>query len=213
MEHRYHVGDPQQREAGLAHAVSAARRGELVVVNVDGAHALITDAFSHVGVERIRTLRARPGMNVPVLVPRASTVDGLAWLTGDADPAARTLMRDCWPGPLTIVAPAQPSLPWTCTPDGVVAVRMPMHPWTLDILRTLGPAATVPTHRAGEAPHVDVDAVWEAIGAVASVYLDGGPLLPDQTSSIVDVTDGTPRLTREGAFTRAHLTNLVPDLG
>ena len=212
MQHRYDIADPGQREAGLAHAVSAARRGELVVVNVDGAYALITDAFSHVGVERIRTLRARPSMNVPVLVPRAETVDGIAWLSGDSDLAARTLMRDCWPGPLTLIARAQPSLPWTCTPDGVVAVRMPMHPWTLDILRTLGPAATVPSNRPGEPAHADVEEVWASIGDVASVYLAGGPTLPDQLSTIVDVTDATPRITREGAFSREYLVGLVEGL-
>lgn len=212
MQHRYDVTDPGQRDAGLAHAVSAARRGELIAVNVDGAYALITDAFSHAGVERIRTLRARPTMNVPVLVPRAETVDGLAWLTGDSDLAARTLMRDCWPGPLTLIARSQPSLPWACTPDGIVALRMPMHPWTLDIVRTLGPTATVPSNGPGQPPHADVDEVWAALGDVVSVYLDGGPTLPDQASTIVDVSEPTPRITREGAFTREYLATLVEGL-
>ena len=212
MQHRYDVADPEQREAGLAHAISAARRGELVALNVDGAYALITDAFSHAGVERIRTLRARPSMSVPVLVPRAETVEGIAWLSGDSDLAARTLMRDCWPGPLTLIARVQPSLPWNCTPDGVVAMRMPMHPWTLDILRALGPTATVPTNRPGEPAHADVDEVWAVLGDMVSVYLDGGPTLPDQTSTIVDVTEPSPRITREGAFTREYLVELVEGL-
>ena len=212
MIHRYDGSDPQQRAEGITHAVSACRRGELVVVNLDGTYAVITDAFSHKGVERIHALKGRTGMTVPVLVPRLDTVDGIAMLVGESAIAARTLMRDCWPGPLTLLARVQPSLPWKCTPDGVLAVRMPMHPWTLDIVRALGPTANVPTHAPGDAPHVDVADVAAALGETISVYLDGGPCLPDQTSSIVDVTGDTACVTREGAFTRAQLATLVPGL-
>ena len=212
MIHRYDGSDPQQRAEGVTHAVSAARRGELVVVNLDGAYAVITDAFSHKGIERINALKGRSAMMVPVLVPRLDTVDGVAVLAGESGVAARTLMRDCWPGPLTLLARVQPSLPWKCTPEGVIAVRMPMHPWTLDIVRALGPTANVPTHGPGDAPHDGAAAVEAALGDAVTVYLDGGPCLPEQTSTIVDVTDAVARIVREGAFSRDHLAALVPDL-
>ncbi len=208
--HRYNGADPVQRAEGTTHAVAAARRGELVVANLDGVYAVITDAFSHKGVEAINALKERTAMTVPVLVGKADTADGIAMIVGASGVLARTLMRDCWPGPLTIIGRVQPSLPWKCSPEGIVPVRMPMHPWTLDIVRALGPTANVPTHLAGADPHTSVDEVIDALGDAASVYLDGGPCLPDQTSTIVDVTGDQAIITREGAFTIDYLATLVP---
>lgn len=212
MIHRYDGTDPQQRAAGITHAVAAARRGELVIANLDGSYAVITDAFSHKGIERITAWKQRATMMVPVLVPTIATVDGVAMLAGESGVIARTLMRDCWPGPLTLLARVQPSLPWKCTPDGVVAIRMPMHPWTTDIVRALGPTANVPTHGPGEVPHPDAASAEAALGDAVTVVLDGGPCLPGQTSTIVDVTSEVARISREGAFSREHLARLVPGL-
>ena len=78
MMRRYDGRSPEQRAAGTTDAIAAARRGELVVVNADGAYVIITDAFSDRGVERIRTLKQRPDMSIPVFVGRPDTVDGIS---------------------------------------------------------------------------------------------------------------------------------------
>ncbi len=208
----YDGANARQRADGTTHALAAARRGELVAVNVDGAYMLIADAFSHRGIERIQELKERPTINVPVLVGKLETADGVAMFSGEVAVAAHAMAKACWPGPLTLLARVQPSLPWTCTPEKVVAVRMPLHPWTLEIVRALGPTACVPAHAPGTEPFTSIDAVQEALGDVVSTYLDGGPCLPNQTSTIVDVTGEQAVLVREGAFSRAYLTALAPDL-
>lgn len=209
---QYDGSNARQRAEGTTHAVAAARRGELVAVNVDGAYMLIADAFSHRGIERIRELKGRPGMSVPVLVGKIEAADGIATFAGEGAVVAHALAKACWPGPLTLLARVQPSLPWTCTPDGVVAVRMPLHPWTLEIVRALGPTACVPAHGPGGEPFTDIEAVVAALGDAVSTYLDGGPCLPDQASTIVDVTGDGGVLVREGAFSREYLTGIAPDL-
>jgi tRNA threonylcarbamoyl adenosine modification protein (Sua5/YciO/YrdC/YwlC family) len=208
----YDGSNPRQRLEGVTHAAAAARRGELVAVNVDGAYALITDAFSWRGIERIREIKDRPDMGVPVLVGRIAAAEGVAMFAGESALVAHAIMKACWPGPLTLLARAQPSLPWPCTPDGVVAVRMPVHPWTLEIIRTLGPTACVPAHAPEAEPFQGIEQVIEAYGEAVSTYLDGGPCLPDQTSTIVDVTGEQAVLVREGAFTREYLTSIAPEL-
>lgn len=212
MVHRYDGADPRQREQGTTHAVAACRRGELVAVNVDGAYVLIADAFNRKGVERLTELRGRSGAAVPILVGRVDTVDGIAVLRGEAAVVARDLMRDCWPGPLTLMAVAQPTLPWSCTPEGVVAVRMPLHPWTLEIVRALGPTAHLPAHPAGTEPLTSVAQVEALYGDAVSTYLDGGPCMEGQASSVVDVTGEQAVLVREGAYARERLTALAPGL-
>jgi len=208
----YDGSNPRQRSEGTTHAIAAARRGELVAVNVDGAYTLIADAFSWRGIERIQEIKGRPDMSVPVLVGKLETADGVAMFAGESAVVAHAIAKACWPGPLTLLARVQPSLPWTCTPDNVVAIRMPLHPWTLEIVRALGPTACVPAHAPGSEPFADIAQVMEAFGEQVGTYLDGGPCLPDQTSTIVDVTGERAVLVREGAFTREYLASIAPDL-
>ena len=210
---RYDGSNPEQRAAGLADAVAAAKRGELVVVHGDGAYVVVADAFSERGVQRIRDLKGRPDMSIPVFVGRHETVDGIAPLIGAAGRVARDLMKACWPGALTVVLRTQPTLAWNCTPNGSVAVRMPLHPWTLDVVRGIGPTAVVPTHAHDAEPLTSVDAVQELLGDRVAVYLDGGPCLSDQMSAVVDATGERAMLVRAGAFTRDYLQRLAPDLG
>lgn len=212
MSRRYNGADPAERAAGLKDAIASAKRGDLVVVHGDGAYVVITDAFSERGVARIREWKARPSMNVPVLVPRIETVDGISELTGGAGRVARELMRACWPGALTLIAPVQPMVSWTCAPGGTVAMRMPLHPWTLDVVRAIGPTAVVPVHDVDAEPIVDVDAAAALLGERVSVVLDGGPCLPDQASSVIDATGEQATLVRVGAFSVEYLRQVAPDL-
>ena len=213
MMRRYDGRSPEQRAAGTTDAIAAARRGELVVVNADGAYVIITDAFSDRGVERIRTLKQRPDMSIPVFVGRPDTVDGISPMLGGAGRVARSLMAACWPGALTVIAQTQPTLAWNCTPNGTVAMRMPLHPWTLEIVRGIGPTATVPVHSHDAEPVTDVDAAEALLGDAVAVYLDGGPCLADGMSSVVDATGEHARLVRPGAFTLEYLRTVAPDLG
>lgn len=209
---RYNGANAQERAAGTVDALAAAKRGELVVAHGDGCYVVITDAFSERGVTRMRALKQRPDMNVPVFVGRAETVDGIATLLGGAGRVARDLLRACWPGALTVIAPMQPTLAWTCTPNRTVAMRMPLHPWTLEVVRGIGPTATVPVHTPDAVAVGSVDEAQALLGEAVAVYLDGGPCLPDEVSSVVDATGERAVLVREGAFTAEYLRGLTTDL-
>ena len=208
----YNGSDSELRAAGLADAVASVRRGELVVVHGDGAYVVIADAFSARGTARLRALKQRPDMNIPVFVGRQETVDGISPLLGGAGRVARTLMQACWPGALTVITPTHPTLMWDCTPNGTVAVRMPLHPWTLDVVRAIGPTATVPVHGHDSQPCTSVSAAQGLLSDAVAVYLDGGPCLSDQMSAVVDATGERPLLLRPGAFSAEYLQGLAPEL-
>jgi tRNA A37 threonylcarbamoyladenosine synthetase subunit TsaC/SUA5/YrdC len=77
-----HVIDCSQaplRATGLKGAASAVRRGDLVLLPMEHSYAIATDAFSERGAQRLRQAKGQgPSMPLPVLVPAASTVMGLA---------------------------------------------------------------------------------------------------------------------------------------
>jgi L-threonylcarbamoyladenylate synthase len=202
------TADPAERRRGLDAARSAVRRGDLVVLPPDTVYGVGTDAFSPHGVERLRSARgAAAGSPLPVLVPGAATVDGLAY---GLSREARDLIEAFWPGALTIVVRCQPTLAWDIGGAGTVSLRMPLHPVALELLRETGPMAVTAANVAGMQAPVTLEDARDQLGDAVSVYLDGGPLGALPTSTVVDLTGDVPRVLRAGAVDLETLREVCP---
>ena len=208
---RFDMAVAAERAIGLEQAAEVVRRGELVVLPTDTVYGLGTDAFSPEAVGELLAAKGRGrDMPVPVLVGSPRTLDGIA--TG-LSKRARELVEAFWPGGLTVVARAQPSLRWDLgDTDGTVAVRMPLHPVAIELLQATGPMAVSSANISGKPPATTLDEAIEALGEAVSVYLDGGPSGDPVPSTIVDVTAPVPRLLRAGAVSTEVLHEVVPDL-
>jgi tRNA threonylcarbamoyl adenosine modification protein (Sua5/YciO/YrdC/YwlC family) len=208
---RFDMGVATERATGIERAVEAVRRGDLVVLPTDTVYGLGTDAFRPDAVEALLAAKGRGrDMPVPVLVGSPRVLDGIA--TGLSQ-AARDLVQAFWPGGLTIVARAQPSLQWDLgDTDGTVAVRMPLHPVALDLLNATGPMAVSSANVTGHPPATTVDDAIEQLEQAVSVYLDGGPSGEPVPSTIVDVSGERPRLLRAGAVSEEALREVAGDL-
>ena len=200
-----------ERDRGLAAAAAALRRGQLVGLPLDTAYGIAADAFNPRGTQALRDAKGRADLSIPVMVPRIATVSGIA----EVDADARRLMLDFWPGPLTLVLPAQSTLAWSLTDaSGRIAVRMPLHPVALDLLERTGPLGVV----AGATPptpgdHATVEGSFpEALSGWLAVLLDAGPLPPGSASAVVDLTGATPILVRPGPLDPDHLRASCPGL-
>ena len=211
MPQRFDCSVPHERSSGLFAAAAACRRGSLVVLPTETVYAVATDAFSDTGVARIRLALGRSREHpLPVLIGRPQTADGLVLSMGEE---GRALVEAFWPGPLTIVARAHPSLQWDLgDTGGTVSVRMPIHPLALELLRETGPLAlTAATPSGGVAPRT-ADEAQVLIGDHAAIYLDGGPCADGLASTVVDVTGATPRVIRAGAVSSDLLREVVPTM-
>jgi L-threonylcarbamoyladenylate synthase len=206
----YDVRDGSDPAPGVDAAVSALRRGELAVVPTDTVYGLAADAFSPPAVTRLLEAKGRSRTTpVPVLVGSWRTIDGLAELV---TPVARQLVETFWPGPLTLVVPAAPSLAWDLGESrGTVAVRMPLHPVALAVLEQTGPLAVTGAHRTGLPPASDAAEAARQLGTAVQVYLDGGALGDPVLSTVLDLTGDPPRVLRQGAVPLARLREVAPD--
>jgi L-threonylcarbamoyladenylate synthase len=212
MSLRFDLSDPEGREEGLAAAVNAVRRGELIVLPTDTVYGLGVDAFEPDGVQRLLDAKGRGrDMPPPVLVSADTTLEALAtelpgWATG--------LVAHYWPGPLTIVCRQQPSLRWDLGETlGTVAVRMPDDAAALELLERTGPLAVSSANIHGHPAATDPDAAEDMLGWAVAVVLDGGPSKGTTSSTIVDCTGEQPRLLREGAISREELVGVLAGLG
>ena len=210
MSERYDCTDPDGRAEGIPAAASAVRRGEIVVLPTDTVYGIGCDAFDATAVASVLAAKGRGrDMPPPVLIPTARTAQGLATQVPDY---AQRLMERFWPGPLTLVLKAQTSLHWDLgETNGTVALRVPDHEITLELLGDIGPMAVTSANTTGDPAARTVDEAVGMLGESVGVYLDGGPVSEGQPSTIVDCTGETPVTLRLGAITQDELDEaLVP---
>lgn len=190
-------------------AVHTLARGGLVVLPTDTVYGIAADAFVPSAVQALLDAKGRGRqMPPPVLIADLSTLDGLATAVPDA---ARALADAFWPGGLTLVLPAQPSLAWDLgDTGGTVALRVPDHPVALALLRRTGPLAVSSANRHSGAAAVTVAQAREQLGDAVAVYLDGGDAPGQVASTIVDATAGRLRVLRAGALTVSRLREVAP---
>jgi L-threonylcarbamoyladenylate synthase len=197
--------------AGVQAAVTALQSGELVVLPTDTVYGVAADAFSPMAVNLLLAAKGRGrDLPVPVLVGSWRTLDGLV---DELGPLARRMVETFWPGPLTIVVRAAPSLAWDLGETrGTVAVRMPLQPVALEVLTQTGPLAVSSANRSGLPPAVDILEAQRQLADSVRVYLDGGQLGDAVPSTIVDLTGDHARVLRVGALEVDRLRELAPDL-
>jgi L-threonylcarbamoyladenylate synthase len=210
VSYRFDCTSPSGRESGIARAAAAVSAGELVVLPTDAVYGLGCDAFSPQAVDRLFTARGSGRTPPPVLIPHARTLDGIATGLGTA---ARDLVEAFWPGPLTLLCLAQPTLDWDLGDAyGTVSVRMPLHPVALQLLERTGPMAVTAAGPAGMAAPLVCDRARDMLGETVEVYLDAGPLPGAGGSTIVDVRGALPRVLRPGVLGLDALAAVVPEL-
>ncbi|GAA1756631.1 L-threonylcarbamoyladenylate synthase [Streptomonospora arabica] len=204
MSRSYDCADAQGRKDGIADAASSVRRGELVVLPTDTVYGIGADAFSPAAVSALLDAKGRGrDMPPPVLV---GSVRAAQALIEDLGNYGQDLIEEFWPGPLTIVCAAAPSLSWDLgDTKGTVAVRMPMHPVALELLKEVGPMAVSSANLSGHPAATTAQEAEKQLGDAAAAYLDGGACEDDVPSTIVDLTYAVPRVLRDGAISVQRL--------
>lgn len=200
--------DPATWGPSLDAAVHAVSRGEVIVLPTDTVYGVGADAFSPDAVARLLAAKGRDRqMPPPVLIPSVRTVDGLA---RDVSAAARALMDVFWPGPLTVIVHAQPSLAWDLGETrGTVALRVPDHGAALALLARTGPLAVTSANLTGKAAATSAEDAREQLGSAVSVYLDAGDSPLGVASTIVDATGPALRVMRDGGVSWDKLVEVV----
>ncbi|CAN5280137.1 L-threonylcarbamoyladenylate synthase [soil metagenome] len=201
----------EDSEDGVRQAVAALRRGQLAVLPTDTVYGIAADAFSPPAVERLLAAKGRGrDMPVPVLVGSWRGLDGLA---EHITTSMRSLVETFWPGGLTLIVRAAPSLAWDLGETrGTVAVRMPLHPVTLAVLAETGPLAVSSANRTGLPPSTTAGQARGQLGTSVAVYLEAGSTGDAVASTIVDLTGDVPQVRRAGAVDLEALQAVLPEV-
>ncbi len=201
--------DPGSWGPAIDEAVNTVSRGGLVVLPTDTVYGVGADAFTPPAVAALLAAKGRSRQAPPpVLVPDARTIEGLC---ADVPPVVRELVETFWPGGLTIICRAQPSLAWDLGETrGTVAVRMPDHPAALALLRRTGPMAVSSANLTGRPAALTAEQARRDLGDTVAVYLDGGAAPGGVASTILDATSGELRAVRSGAIGLERIRAVAP---
>lgn len=198
--------------AGTRLARAALGRGRLAVIPTDTVYGIAADAFSPAAVAALLAAKGRGRQQPPPVL-----IAGIAGLHALADPVPERLgaaLAELWPGGLTVVLPAQPSLAWDLGETrGTVALRVPDHPVAIELLAETGPLAVSSANRTGEPAARTAAEALEAFGDAVEIYLDAGPSGEGPASTILDAVDwvagaGPLRILRQGAVPAERLAEV-----
>jgi tRNA threonylcarbamoyl adenosine modification protein (Sua5/YciO/YrdC/YwlC family) len=194
---------------GMRQAKQTIGRAGLIVLPTDTVYGIGCDAFSAFAVNALLEAKGRGRQSPPpVLIP---SLDTLRALTDNPPAVAFTLAEKFWPGALTMILRAQPSLIWDLGETrGTVALRMPNNELALALLKEVGPLAVSSANLTGEPAANSIAEAENYFGTKVGVYLDGGASPSTKPSTIVELTEiGVVKIVRLGVLSQAQIKKAV----
>jgi len=188
----------QEIERAIDSAVRMLRDGLVVAFPTDTLYGLAVDPRNRAAVRRLYDLKGRAETSaLTVIAANVEQADAAAELGR----LARILAARWWPGPLTVVAAARPSIvSEALAGGGTVGVRVPDHPIARALPLALGFCVTATSaNRSGSAAATDAAGVLTSLPDVDAV-IDGGAARGGPPSTIVDTSTDELRLVRAGAI-------------
>jgi L-threonylcarbamoyladenylate synthase len=169
----------------LDRAISLLEAGELVAIPTETVYGLAGNALNPEAVVKIFEVKGRPNFN-PLIVHTYSLAR-VADYVFEIPALARDLAAQFWPGPLTLLLDRRRSIPDLVTAGNPrVAIRVPQHPLTLELLARLDfPLAAPSANPSGYISPTSAQHVEAQLGDKIPYILDGGPATVGIESSII----------------------------
>jgi L-threonylcarbamoyladenylate synthase len=175
--------------------------GGLVIYPTDTLYAIGCRALDGAALRSLREAKGREADKaLPVIAADVAQAKSLVSCWSEA---AQRLSDAFWPGPLTLVLTAAPSLPAPLLAGArTVAVRVPASTAACALARLAGPLVSTSANRSGERPCVTVDLAVAAFPR-ATLAFDAG-LLDGAPSTIVDLAGAAEgfQILREGRISK-----------
>ena len=189
-----------QTTESLPRIAEAITRGGIIAFRTDTFYGLGADPFNRRALERIKQLKGRDASK-PILVV-ISDIDQIERFVSERSRAFDLLAERFWPGALTLIGQAAPTVPDEVTAGtGTIGIRLPDDDDVRALVRSCGGALTATSaNPSSEKPARTAEEVAGYFGATVDLIIDGGKARVDLPSTVVDAGGLEPKLIREGAI-------------
>lgn len=191
----------------LRQSAEKLRAGDLVAFPTETVYGIGADAMNKDAVARMYQVKNRPASH-PVIVHIAELNDVDYWAQ-EIPEYAINLMRDFWPGPMTLLLKRREVAGDFLTgAQEIVGLRIPANSLALGLLNEFkavgGKGIAAPSaNRYGAVSPTTAEAVSQELSEFLSPsdqILDGGPCLVGVESTIIDCSGQNPKILRPGAI-------------
>jgi L-threonylcarbamoyladenylate synthase len=196
----------------IQNALEVIHAGGLVAFPTETVYGLGADALNAGAVQKVFEAKGRPSDN-PLIVHIAS-LENVQQFAVSVSEKGLQLARRFWPGPLTLVFQRNNRVPDIVTAGlNTVALRVPDHPVTLELLRKfkggiVGPSANV----SGTPSPTSAEHVYNDLNGKIDIIIDAGPTAIGVESTVLDVTVDPPVILRVGGLSREEIEKEIGEV-
>lgn len=197
----------------LAEAANLIKNNEVVAFPTETVYGLGANALSEEAVNKIFQAKGRPSDN-PIIV-HISNIEMFKNVTSPdlSQELVTKLQKRFWPGPLTLIVPKSEKIPYVTTGGlETIAVRMPIHPIALGLIKESGlPIAAPSANISGSPSPTTAQDVFDDMHDRIPLIIDGGQSEIGLESTVLDISDPlrTPMILRPGKITRSEIESCL----
>ena len=173
-------------------------------------YGLGADATNEQAVKQVYLAKGRPSDN-PLIVHVASLAM-VEQYAAEIPAKARALMKEFWPGSLTIILKIKPNTLSKAVTGGLdtVAFRFPANQATLDLIKQAGVPLVGPSaNTSGKPSPTTANHVFHDLNGKIAGILDDGPTRVGVESTVLDLSTAQPVILRPGAVTKAAIERVI----
>lgn len=191
-----------EAECDLSEIAEQLLAGQTIIYPTETSYGLGCDATNYEAVEKIFKIKERDP-HKPLLVIVASLVDIKPYIVWDD--RLEKINHRYWPGPLTVLVQAQPSVPLApgvVSHDNWLAFRVSSHPMANNLAAALGkPLVSTSANKAGEPAlysPVAIVTTFSQSDSKPDLVINSGDLPPNPASTIVSLKESGFQIIRQG---------------
>ena len=198
--------------AKIQTAAKIIQNGGLVAFPTETVYGLGADALNPNAVLALFEAKKRPLDNPPIV--HVADPKEVYPLVAEVPKKAELLMKEFWPGPLTLIFKHSDIVP-SVTVAGLdtIAIRMPKHKVALALIKASSrPIAAPSANLAGKPSPTTAQHVYEDLNGRIDAILDSGPTNIGVESTVLDVSAEPPMVLRPGGTPFEALKKVLGDV-
>lgn len=195
----------------IEEAIHLLKAGELVAIPTETVYGLAANGFDEDAVLKIFSAKNRPHFNPLIL--HVGNIEQLKNLVEEFPEIGKEILKKYSPGPITLLLKKKSIVPDLVTAGSeFVAVRIPNHPLTLELLNRIDfPLAAPSANPFGYVSPTKANHVEQQLGTKLQLILDGGECQVGIESTILGFEKGKIIIHRLGNITPEQLIQDFPD--
>jgi len=205
----FRVGTDEDLKAGLKKAKTVLLSGGMAAFPTESFYGLAVNALDEEAIKRLFAVKKRQDDNpLLVLIPSINVLDHYV---NNIPDIAHRLIKEFWPGGLTLLFEAGPKIsPLLTAGTGKIGVRLSSHPIATALAREIDlPITGTSANISGQPACMTAGEVFHSLGKEVDMILDGGQTEGGKGSTILDMTISPPEILREGMVENELLREFI----